>query len=385
MNSVDKNSDGDYLVSSRSCYAIYKVSGLDGSVVWTLGGKNSSFTFTPPFNFSGQHDARFREDVDDRLYSQPETRHISFLDNAADGDISTAKISSGLLVSLDTENMTASIVSQWDRPDGGISPIRGNMQLLPPKVYFPVEARDISDDVAGNILMYWGENGYMSEFTPSGDLVLDVRFKTAGIAAYRMYKYPWIGRPNVEEIAITALSFEDSSSARQTLQTLLAVSWNGATEVKGWRIYYSQINLGNGGNWILLDTVPKRGFETIYAAGAQLAHVRAEAIDENGQSMGWSSAFTTRPICIRVRDPANRCDELVDFSRRYGIEMQTFLTFDTPAPLVDYFLAILPIAFIVLIIGLLLRSQAILSMVLLWGRRLKMDSPYHYVKVAAEI
>src|ERR1700744_3370003 len=76
INSVDKNSEGDYLLSTRYTNAIYKVSGKDGSIVWQLGGDHNSFVMDG-FNFSKQHDARFIE-------QNATTTIISFLDNASD-------------------------------------------------------------------------------------------------------------------------------------------------------------------------------------------------------------------------------------------------------------------------------------------------------------
>lgn len=56
LNSVDKSPEGDYLVCSRYTNAIYKVSGENGSLLWTLGGINSNFQLEEGFNFSRQHD-----------------------------------------------------------------------------------------------------------------------------------------------------------------------------------------------------------------------------------------------------------------------------------------------------------------------------------------
>ena len=55
MNSVDKDANGDYLVSGRNTHTIYKVSGSDGSIIWRLGGKMSTFHLNS-FNFSSQND-----------------------------------------------------------------------------------------------------------------------------------------------------------------------------------------------------------------------------------------------------------------------------------------------------------------------------------------
>lgn len=61
LNSVDRNSDGDYLVSARYTDTIYKISSRDGKVLWSLGGPESSFKLDG-FTFARQHDARFIEE-----------------------------------------------------------------------------------------------------------------------------------------------------------------------------------------------------------------------------------------------------------------------------------------------------------------------------------
>lgn len=43
INSIEK-SQGNYLVSSRHCHAVYYIDGTNGDILWTLGGKNSTFT-----------------------------------------------------------------------------------------------------------------------------------------------------------------------------------------------------------------------------------------------------------------------------------------------------------------------------------------------------
>jgi hypothetical protein len=94
MNSVDKDRHGDYLVSMRYTSAIYKISGVDGSIIWRLGGKRSNFK--QDFNFSSQHDAKFYS------YNNSVTI-ISFFDNASDEQNrqpATAQTSAVKLVAL---------------------------------------------------------------------------------------------------------------------------------------------------------------------------------------------------------------------------------------------------------------------------------------------
>ncbi|KAL8399560.1 hypothetical protein RB594_000087 [Gaeumannomyces avenae] len=44
INSVDKDDEGNYLVSGRHTLALYKISGRDGSLMWQLGGNGSNFS-----------------------------------------------------------------------------------------------------------------------------------------------------------------------------------------------------------------------------------------------------------------------------------------------------------------------------------------------------
>lgn len=49
-NSIEKLPDGDYLLSGRRTYAVYKISHKDGSIVWRLGGKKSDFKIDGHFS-----------------------------------------------------------------------------------------------------------------------------------------------------------------------------------------------------------------------------------------------------------------------------------------------------------------------------------------------
>jgi len=161
INSVDKDEEGDFLISARFCNTIYKISGKDGSIIWRLGGPRSSFA-PQDFNFTGQHDARFRE-------ACAFDTVITFLNNAAvDNSPASSNHSAGLIVALDEVAMTANLVKVFPRPDGQLSRLRGNMQVLP----------------NSDILINWSDNGFMSEFTHDGQHVLDVQFGSHRFTTY---------------------------------------------------------------------------------------------------------------------------------------------------------------------------------------------------------
>src|SRR5207248_2986411 len=57
-NSVQLDDDGSLLISGRNTWAVYKVDHRSGAVIWTLGGRRSSFKLGPGSPFAFQHDVR---------------------------------------------------------------------------------------------------------------------------------------------------------------------------------------------------------------------------------------------------------------------------------------------------------------------------------------
>ena len=61
-NSVNLDTDGDFLMSARNTWTIYKIDRETGNIRWRLGGKNSTFRLPPAARFAWQHDAHRRSD-----------------------------------------------------------------------------------------------------------------------------------------------------------------------------------------------------------------------------------------------------------------------------------------------------------------------------------
>lgn len=61
IDSVDKDDEGNYLLSARNIAAVFKINGTSGEVIWQLGGFHggSSFELHPEDAFAFQHHARF--------------------------------------------------------------------------------------------------------------------------------------------------------------------------------------------------------------------------------------------------------------------------------------------------------------------------------------
>lgn len=215
--------------------------------------------------FSRQHDVRYATSNKTHLT-------ISVLDNGADLRGDSSLYSRGLVLSLciACDPMIAKVVAQYDRPDKGLSRLRGNMQLLP----------------NGNVFIGWGKGGYHSEFTEGGKLVMEATFLSERLSSYRVYKFNFIGQPT-EPPALKAFSFGND---RTNSVLVCYVSWNGATEVGSWRFYGST---GKNAPEITLGTALKDGFETIFMAEEYFPFITAEAFDDNGQSLGRSNMEET--------------------------------------------------------------------------------------------
>ncbi|KAL8691771.1 MAG: hypothetical protein Q9218_003072 [Villophora microphyllina] len=175
MNSIARLGGGDYIVSSRHTSTIYCISGKDGSIVWRLGGKSSTFQLQG-FEFSSQHDVRVINDAGN-------TMRLSFFDNAYNTFTPPQGDSSGKIVELNTATKTARLVQQYNPPEAGFqSGDGGSLQLLP----------------NGNVFICWGSTPYVTEHTADGVLVYSAYYAAMGssVSSYRAFKAPYTGITN---------------------------------------------------------------------------------------------------------------------------------------------------------------------------------------------
>lgn len=229
INTIEKTEDGNYLVSARHMHSIYLVSGQTGEVMWTLGGQKNEFVELPPedgaifsnpvLTFAWQHHSRFypggKNNTDGKL-------HLTFFDNHTKDRSEAGCItncSRGLHIRLDTESnpKTVQLIQEYQHPSGLLSQSQGSMQML--------------DN--GNAFIGWGRMPSFTEHTPDGNTVFDVQISpwisraTMGRALdnYRAFKQDWKATP-----------YWPPNVATKTLRGAKTayLSWNGATEVKGW-------------------------------------------------------------------------------------------------------------------------------------------------------
>ena len=257
INSIDKFANGDYLISGRHVSAVYRISGSNGNVLWQLGGPLSNFSMDHGFNFTFQHDARI-------IQENTTTTIISLFDNASNQFNHSSRYSSGKIIKIDLTKNHASLLKTFIAPNELTSDSQGNCQVF-----------DKANWETSNVFCGWGSKAVFSEYTPDGKLVQTGHFAYASSMSYRNFKFNYTTNPTD---APAAWVYAHNTSA----QTTYYVSWNGATEVRSWKIYSG---LAKDGPWSVVDTVQKNGFETTFTAKGYHAWTLIEAVDGSGQGI----------------------------------------------------------------------------------------------------
>lgn len=319
INSIDKNVEGDYLISARHVSAIYKLSGEDGHIMWQMGG-NAATIRTTNFVFSYQHHARW--------VSENSTHTVlTFYDNASSGFNRTGDFSHGWMISIDHIAETATMIKEWGAPEpqgGLLSGSQGNTQMLP----------------NGGCHIGWGEHPYFSEHTADGSAVMYGKLaeRASNVMIYRSNKYNWTAQPLTKPALWTY--------SRTGERMVSFVSWNGATEVRSWNFYTSE---NATGPWTFAGSAYKHGFETEFHTDSVMQWSYAEALDISGRPLETSViARTFQPSESLVQNCNDRGCARPEHSRgneetRYDQEVsvdQKFLSpnrgFDTSRYYVDF-------------------------------------------------
>ena len=140
-NALDKDADGNLLVSFRNLDEITKINVSSGDVMWRMGGLRNQFTF-PDLSgapFSHQHGARVispgRLILLDNLGNPSESRSENYL--------------------IDESTRTARLSSSYGSVPGVVTQIGGSVQSLP----------------GGRTLVSFGTTGRVEEYDASGRMV----------------------------------------------------------------------------------------------------------------------------------------------------------------------------------------------------------------------
>lgn len=238
INSIQQLGGGRILMSARNTSALYKIDPPSGKVLWTLGGKASSFRMGPGTEFNFQHHAR-----------KLKGPKISLFDDAA-GPPQLAPYSSGLLLKLDDERMTAKLARRYSRSNDTSANSEGSVQTRG----------------NGNVFVGFGSEPNFSEFSKKGKLLYDASLPEDD-GSYRVYRHDWSAIPKTKPVAV----------ARRTDQTSVSifVSWNGDTNTDTWQVLAG----GDTGPLKTLASADRRGFETRIDLASTATRFKVKAID----------------------------------------------------------------------------------------------------------
>jgi hypothetical protein len=248
--SLDPWGDGNLMISSRNTWAGYEIDGHTGQVLWRLGGKHPSLRMGPGTGMAWQHDIRWQPDHTLTLFD--------------DGAVPKAHSQSRALAErIDWRRRTVTLIARAVRSPGILTGSQGNDQALP----------------GGGSFVGWGELPYFTEFSPSGRVVFEASIPYPG-GSYRAYTFPWTATPtSPPSLAV--------GTAGGLVSTVYA-SWNGATEVRGWRVLAG----ADPAHLAPIATAPRTGFETAIPVSSAAPDFMVQALGASGQTLAGSHVLS---------------------------------------------------------------------------------------------
>jgi hypothetical protein len=176
-NSIEIDTDGNILLSTRNFNEITKIDRQTGDIIWRFGGERNQFQFiNDNRGFSRQHDAR-----------RTSTGNIILFDN---GVHLLPQYSSLVEYQLNEQNYTATPVRRYSRNESVYSHVRGGVQEF----------------LNGNLLICWGESDEpaVTEISPDNSVLYEISFPTGG-HRYRSKRFPW--KTNYFSVNTDSLNF----------------------------------------------------------------------------------------------------------------------------------------------------------------------------------
>ncbi|PBP22025.1 hypothetical protein BUE80_DR007134 [Diplocarpon rosae] len=298
INSVDKMASGDFIVSARYLHAVICISAETGEIRWQLGGKNNAFQdLNGATDFSWQHHVTWLGNDT-----------ISLYDNHANNVFhSRREHSKGMIIQLDLAHMTAALRHTYVHPDHVLNVSQGSVQVV---------------NETGNVLVGFGNSPTYVEYTAQGEVLCQAHFAPhltfelldLGLAkSYRIFKHARsraldlahmtaalrhtyvhpdhvlnVSQGSVQVVNETGnvlVGFGNSPTyveytaqgehawvgrpqTRPDVQVTrgrIYVSWNGATEVTGWRLESAPATEELGGEFATVQEMKREGFESSFA------------------------------------------------------------------------------------------------------------------------
>jgi hypothetical protein len=161
-NTIEIDTDGNLLLSSRHMDEITKIDRKTGSIIWRWGGKNNQFKYPgDSVGFSHQHTIR-----------RTSSGSLLMLDN---GNYRQSVYSSVVEYTLDEVAKTARLFWQYRHTPDVFAIAMGSVDRLS----------------NGNTLIGWGTtNPAITELRPDGSVAFELQLPDS-IVSYRVFRMPW--------------------------------------------------------------------------------------------------------------------------------------------------------------------------------------------------
>jgi hypothetical protein len=256
MNSVEVDTDGNLIVSSRHMSEVTKIDRQTGEIIWRLGGRNNQFTLVnDPYGISFQHDAR----------SQGGGRYTIF-DN---GSFHDPRFSRAIEYDVDTAAMTATLEWEYRHSPDRYTWWMGNAQRLP----------------NGNTLIGWSDGSLpkITEVRSDGTKAYELDFVDYA-HCYRAFRYPWSGKAAVPDLV--------AETRRDTVK--LIMNTFGDTSVVRYRIYSGT----SPKPAVMIDSSASSTHQISGLQPGVVHYFRVTAVRRNGEESGFSNevSFQIRSV-----------------------------------------------------------------------------------------
>lgn len=257
INSIEPEKNGDVFISARNTWAGYQIEEGTGNILWRLGGNKSSFKMGPGTKTAWQHDGRILPNGE-----------VTFFDDGSNPPVHEQSRAMRERLNMATHEVT--LTSSISHPSPLLAASQGNVQTL----------------ASGNIVVGYGGIPQVSEYSSSGKLLFDAHLPL-DMASYRDYRFPWKGEPLSRPSIVVSLN-------NTSEETVVNMSWNGATEVASWRVLAG----GSESSLRPITTVASSGFESSAILTPEqrtprpkpYAYVEVQALNSAGNVLGTSNA-----------------------------------------------------------------------------------------------
>ncbi|KAA8911266.1 hypothetical protein TRICI_003876 [Trichomonascus ciferrii] len=275
MNAIEKDDIGNYLISARHLWTLFYIDGNDGHIIWHMGrGKSGSdWNIDDNATFAYQHHARWIKPEQINMPKEDGVRYLTLFDNEgmSPDRMAFRNHSRGLVLKLDSTKNTR------DHEIGKVSPVQEF--LIPGDEKASTSQGSVQPLDNGNFFINWGSTSVISEHLPDGKPVFKAIINAKEYPSYRGFKAPFEGNPT-DTPALLSRYNKDSN------ETTLYFSWNGATKVSHWNVYTSD----NGKAFQRLETIDNEGFEMTCNITGSYKWAKVEALDHSHNTLASQTA-----------------------------------------------------------------------------------------------